>query len=478
MCQIFAKSISPFKIDVNKKNSIIELRQKTNVKLYEVLNTDAAIVSNLYQSSPDILELAIPIDKGQQLTVELKRVDIFTPNFKVTLASENSEVNPNLGIHYRGKVANDENSTVSISVFNNEISGSISTGKDGNLILGKLKGQNWSTEHIIYNDKFIFQENNFDCETEDDGMGYKGKDLELTEKSDLAGDCIRLFIEVDNDIFKDFGGLNPTVAHVTALMNQVISLYANEGITAQISELKVWNTISPYYGLTSKAMLSSYQSNSGTFNGDLAQLLSYKGSGGKAAGFSGICNSNPDESKAVSRINSTFNNVPTYSWSVMVITHEFGHLWGSRHTHACIWNSNNKTQIDDCGNLWAFNNGKLPEGNKCFDSSNPIIPSSGGTIMSYCHLQSVGINFNLGFGPQPGNIIRSSVANASCTGPCDSCGYEEEPFKSKQQRFTDGDGIYKNFVSTGDVNGDGMTDLIFAFQHWDRWDSSKFCFNR
>jgi hypothetical protein len=38
--------------------------------------------------------------------------------------------------------------------------------------------------------------------------------------------------------------------------------------------------------------------------------------------------------------------------------------------------------------------------------------------MSYCHLQSVGINFNEGFGPQPGNVIRNSVANASCTSPC------------------------------------------------------------
>ena len=34
--------------------------------------------------------------------------------------------------------------------------------------------------------------------------------------------------------------------------------------------------------------------------------------------------------------------------------------------------------------------------------------------MSYCHLQNVGINFNLGFGSQPGNVIRNSVANASC----------------------------------------------------------------
>ena len=102
---------------------------------------------------------------------------------------------------------------------------------------------------------------------------------------------------------------------------------------------------------------------------------------------------------------SSYNNFPTYSWSVFVITHEFGHLFGSRHTHACVWNGND-TAIDGCaGNV---------EGN----CPLPGYPANGGTIMSYCHLQSVGINFNLGFGPQPGNVIRNSVNNASCLQPC------------------------------------------------------------
>ncbi|MBK9736740.1 MAG: hypothetical protein IPO92_17980 [Saprospiraceae bacterium] len=34
--------------------------------------------------------------------------------------------------------------------------------------------------------------------------------------------------------------------------------------------------------------------------------------------------------------------------------------------------------------------------------------------MSYCHLTSYGINFNLGFGPQPGNLMRQKVEIADC----------------------------------------------------------------
>ena len=40
--------------------------------------------------------------------------------------------------------------------------------------------------------------------------------------------------------------------------------------------------------------------------------------------------------------------------------------------------------------------------------------------MSYCN-QNVGINFHLGFGPQPGNVIRNEVNNGTCIGACSGC---------------------------------------------------------
>jgi len=90
---------------------------------------------------------------------------------------------------------------------------------------------------------------------------------------------------------------------------------------------------------------------------------------------------------------------------VMVVTHEFGHLFGSRHTHACVWNGDN-TAIDGCA---GYTEGSC---------SLPGNPPQGGTIMSYCHQQSVGINFALGFGLQPGNVIRNSVINGNCLDCC------------------------------------------------------------
>jgi hypothetical protein len=170
-------------------------------------------------------------------------------------------------------------------------------------------------------------------------------------------------------------------------------------------------------------LLGAYQANTGTFNGDLSHLITYKGGGGQAAGFSGICNADPDQSKCVSKIYSTYSNVPTYSWPVNVITHEMGHLIGSRHTHACVWNGNN-TAIDGCSG--ATEGGCALPGN----------PAGGGTIMSYCHLQAVGMNFSLGFGPQPGNVIRNTVLNATCL---HACGYTScsDGFLNGQETGTD-----------------------------------------
>jgi hypothetical protein len=116
-----------------------------------------------------------------------------------------------------------------------------------------------------------------------------------------------------------------------------------------------------------------------------------------------------------------------------VVTHEIGHNLGSSHTHACVWNGNN-TAIDGCGPTAGYSEG-----------CTAALPVAG-TIMSYCHLVSgVGIDFNLGFGPQPGDRIRSEVYNAPCLaacggggGPCTYAAINSNNFDSGFGIWTDG----------------------------------------
>lgn len=98
----------------------------------------------------------------------------------------------------------------------------------------------------------------------------------------------------------------------------------------------------------------------------------------------------------------SYNNFPNYSWTTTVVTHELGHNIGSKHTHWCGWPGG---AIDNCEDT---------EG----DCAPGPPPTNGGTIMSYCHLKSYGINFSKGFGPLPGNLIREKVSQAGCLGPC------------------------------------------------------------
>lgn len=394
------KSIDLLQLDAQTKREALKIEE--DITEYSLFDVNWNQLNSIQKDQPATISLSLPVNFTNSIELELVKVDIFTGDFKVTRGYDDSELNVDIGVHYRGIVKGDERSIAAISILDGEVMGLISND-EGNIVLGRVQDASANGKHIAYNDLNVFTRNEFLCAMPDDGIGYKRKDLEWKGNGRAVGDCIRLYMEADYDIFQDKG--SGTAAWVTGLMNEVITLYANENISSVVSQIVVWDTPSPYSSTSSSGMLSDFQNNLGSFNGDLGQLLSYQASGGIAAGFSGICNSNSDNSLSFSNVQSTYSNVPTYSWSVMVVTHEFGHLWGSRHTHACVWNGNN-TAIDGCSGQTEGSCGL------------PGFPSQGGTIMSYCHLQSVGINFNEGFGPQPGNVIRNSVANASCTAPC------------------------------------------------------------
>lgn len=369
-----------------------------------ILNIDDQAIEKLMAGQLDFIQLTVPTAERQSIKLNLVRNQIFSEDFNLFTSDQPGiPANYTPGLHYKGVVDGDPNSLVAVSIFDHEIMGLISTDQ-GNMVLGRLENDR-ENRHIFYADKDLDKSSGFECGTPDDGFGYTEEDLKPQSGGRDAGDCVRVYIEIDDDIVTQKGGAAPATSYITGLFNQAITLYSNETVNMMISEILAWTTNSPYSGSSSSAMLSSFQANSGDFNGNVGHLVSYQASGGIAV-LDNLCSSNADWRKCFSSISSTYANVPTYSWSVMVITHEMGHVIGSRHTHACVWNGNN-TAIDGCA-------GSV-EGN----CPLPGIPAEGGTMMSYCHLQNVGINFNLGFGPQPGNVIRNRVnASGNCLTAC------------------------------------------------------------
>ena len=368
-----------------------------------ILDVNQEVVANLFTANHDALSLTFPTKDGS-VKVDLIKNQVLAHDFLLRQSSDKKNpVDYQGGLYYQGIVSGNHHSLVSVSIFEDELMVFVHLEGGKNLVIGKLKGRK---KHVAYYDEDLNEDFELDCSTEDDGVGYDKDMLHFDETTRTVGDCIRVYYEIDDDIVSNKGGVTGATNYLTGLMNETITLYANDGITMVISEILAWNTPAPYSGSSSSAMLNSFQANTGSFNGDLSHLVSYQASGGIAAGFSGICNSNVDNSKCFSSIDAFYNIVPAYSYTVMVVTHEMGHLIGSRHTHACVWNGNN-TAIDGCA-------GYVEGG-----CSLPGSPSNGGTIMSYCHV-ATGIDFTQGFGPQPRAVLLNTIANSNCTSPCGS----------------------------------------------------------
>lgn len=361
-------------------------------------------LKSVRSSSPELMELSLPLVNERPLELKLFRVEE-DRSPKVRIASNpESNYNYQLVIHYWGIVNDDEHSLASISFLNNELMGFLYyQGETYNL--GRLRDAA-ADDYILFKESDVRMNSPLDCDT-DPSKHAIGKQVEQHLKAENPDNCVNMYVEVDYDIFVGKGGVTEATQYVEGVFSQVSILYENESINLQVSEIFVWDIQDPYTGPSTSDYLTQFRDNlNGSYNGDLAHLVGYNGGGGIAY-VDVICND--FYGIGYSDINSTYANVPTYSWTVMVVTHEIGHNLGSRHTHDCVWNGNS-TAIDGCGPAAGYaGNGTCPAA---------AVPEAG-TIMSYCHLVSgVGIDFNLGFGPQPGDLIRDRVYNSTCLQTC------------------------------------------------------------
>ena len=360
------------------------------------LDLNKKSVNDLFKNGNKAVSLSLPFTSEKTIQVDLIEANIFADNFTVVNSKEDI-INLPLGRHFN------EHSFVAFSIFEDQIFG-IMSDASGNYNVGKIKG---AETYAFYNDRETAFDQHYVCSVKDKPLEHDISGEQPIEERNAK--TVNLYVELDHDIIIAAGSVNNAVSYATAMYNQVLAMYAKDGITFKVSKIKAWDTASPYsYDPNSEDKtgdyLVSFQKNSGAFEGNVAQLITLQDiGGGVATGFNALCASEPDSSKCIAGVDGTFENIPTFSWDVQVCTHEIGHLLGSRHTHACVWNGNN-TAIDGCADYI--------EG-QC---NLPGYPAEGGTTMSYCHQQSVGINMSLGFGPQPKNYILNRINNAACLG--------------------------------------------------------------
>jgi hypothetical protein len=361
----------------------------------------AEILSNQYET----IALEIPY-QGQNINVLLYKVNPFAEGFHVD-TNRGRDIGYQKGVYYRGIIKGELKSVSAFNFFNGEFNGIISSAALGNIVVGKLNKINNQNDYIVYSDAKMKVLNDFDCHVKDDSIPVRNKANDTNNINSLR--CVSFYFEVDNDIFLQNGSNITTTANwMTSVFNNVQTLFDNDTISVSLKSIYIWTDSDPYVGVgtTSFEYLNAFSQITPVFDGDLGQLIGIDdgGLGGVAVTIDGLCS---ELNYSYSDVNFSFQAVPTYSWTVQVITHEFGHLLGSRHTHACVWNGNN-TSIDGCGTQAGYSEGSCAIG---------PIPSATdkGTLMSYCHLISgVGISLSNGFGPQPRQAILDDVNSKTC----------------------------------------------------------------
>lgn len=382
-------NISPFKVSANKASLSSVLGSNTYLQFEANVN----LLAQIEASNPAILSLELPVTTKKNMVLKLVPIDIFGPGYKVMNDAGKTQ-NIKKGVFYKGIIEDDSSSLVSINIINGELSGFVANNL-GNFTLGKLKD---NLDYIFYNNKDLSNQQIFNCGNVD--TLSKSMNLQSTQSlvslPNVACRAVQIYIELDNAGFVS-NGSNITTAtnYVNTIIGQVATIFQNDGLNVQISELKIWTTPDPYISATNTFQaLDIFSTNMGTsFNGDLAHLLSTRSLGGGVAYLDVLCQKGVGVS---AELGTYITQLPNFSWNPYVVSHELGHNFGSPHTHNCGWPGG---AIDNCGPTAGYPN----------EGTCPVAPAplNGGTIMSYCHQTANGINFNNGFGPLPGNLIRS-----------------------------------------------------------------------
>lgn len=393
--------------------------QAPNAEIAKVVNDatlatlNVAQVNDIVANRYPYIEVTLPYN-GENVIVQLFEDEILAPGFHVD-TDKRINVDYQPGVYYKGIVKNNPQSVAALSFFEGEFTGIVSTGELNNLVIGKLHTPGNTSDYIIYSDSKMNVLNQFSCGVKEEGGMADDHTHDAPadgQRALLTSRCVTMYFEIDYDIYtQNASSVTNTVNWMTGAFNNVETLYFQDNIDVALKSTFVWTEQDPYEGDGSSDYLYQFNQVRPIFDGDLGQLVGIDpgGLGGVAVTINGMCSSN---NFSYSDVSISYSTVPTYSWTVMVITHEMGHLMGSRHTHNCSWNGNN-TAIDNCGPSAL---GAGSEGFSCM-TSPPTIPSPSvrGTIMSYCHLVSgVGISFTNGFGTQPRTAIVNAVNNSNC----------------------------------------------------------------
>jgi len=393
--QLFAQKNEPLSIFFESKTT--ELRSTQHFYATPLILNKLSI-RKILNEKLDSLSISLPTPDGTKI-LNLEKISIYVDEPKIY--SECNDVFQPQSLIYSAKIEGNDSAFASV-VINDDSFQSYIMGNGEGWIFGPVeKGY-----HGVWHELDVKDTTQFKCfiPNEKDFSVKPNNNPTNLEKSNKIK-YITMYFEADYDMVEKLGSSKEVIKFVENIFAQTFLIYQKEGVNIKINRFKIWDRPSGY-NFDGPNVL--YHFGNQFVNQDLpetfAQLVSLR-SGFGVAWLSTLCDI-PRYRTSYSGLDMGVSNFPNYSWNVTVMTHEIGHSLGSPHTHSCSWNGNN-TAIDGC---WFV---EQTEAVKCPELE--VTPETKGTIMSYCHLNpKVGINYQWGFGPQPGNLIRKNIQESIC----------------------------------------------------------------
>ncbi len=256
-----------------------------------------------------------------------------------------------------------------------------------------------------------------------------------SQSSSVAGYTINLAVETDYEYYALFNSQTAALNYLSDLIAYASVIYEREiGTHLQISYTKLWidgPNSDPWAATSTSALLgellSYWNANNSNVNRATVHMLSGRQFYSGIAYVGTLCDKQYGYGVTTS-IQGNFNiNNPSIVWDIIAVSHELGHNFGSQHTHCYAGIGSNANDVDHC---YGQESGCYA-GTQTLPGINSLTGGAagggGGTIMSYCHLLSGGMNnLALTFGQNhPYGIAANRVSNlmsafvagspASCT---------------------------------------------------------------